>query len=264
LRPWSVTVRVATDAGPVWFKATTPEGAFEARLLEALARLAPRRVVVPLAVDSARGWSLTPHVAARPLRELDLALREWEAPLVAYAEFQRVVAPSVSELLALGVPDLRAAAVPALYDRLVDEASADLARWCAELGASAVPPSIDHGDLHDGHLLEDGRFFDWGDASVAHPFASLLVTLRVASERYGEPFGSPALQRLRDAYLEPWTAEHDRADLRRSASVAIRVASIGRTLSWQRLFPGIGEDVRRSHADQVAAWLRRFVAEQPV
>lgn len=267
LRPWSVTVQVPTvDGSPVWFKATTSEGAFEARLLDALAELVPARVVAPLAVDGARGWTLTPHVVARPLRavlDADRSLRHWEEPLRAYASMQRGLSAAVPELLALGVPDLRPLALPGLYARL-GGAGGELASWCAELAASPVPPSIDHGDLHDGHLLEDGRVFDWGDASVAHPFASLLVTLRVVSERHAEPFGSPALQRLRDVYLEPWTSEYDRADLHRWVTLALRLGAIGRTLSWQRIFPGIGPEVRHSHAAQVAAWLRRFLADPPL
>src|SRR5678815_6102596 len=49
---------------------------------------------------------------------------------------------------------------------------------CADLIAFGIPDSLNHGDFHDGNvLLKNGRitFFDWGDASVTHPFVSLLT-----------------------------------------------------------------------------------------
>ena len=80
------------------------------------------------------------------------------------------------------------------------------AGWCAELAASGIPDSIDHNDLHAANILVDGagvRFYDWGDAVVAHPFACLLpVTANLpaaAAERTVDPhlktFEDP--QRLR-------------------------------------------------------------------
>ena len=54
----------------------------------------------------------------------------------------------------------------------------------------------------------DGRVvvLDRGDASVAHPFFSLVATLH--NEEGRVPFA-----RLRDAYLEPWGAEADAYEL---------------------------------------------------
>ncbi len=46
--------------------------------------------------------------------------------------------------------------------------------WCERLAASPVPASIDHNDLHAWNILAGERFYDWGDAVVAHPFASML------------------------------------------------------------------------------------------
>ena len=55
--------------------------------------------------------------------------------------------------------------------------------------------------LHDGDQL---RVLDWGDASISHPFASLVVTFRFLDEINHLPPGDPWFARLRDAYLEPW------------------------------------------------------------
>ena len=43
---------------------------------------------------------------------------------------------------------------------------------------------------------------------------SLLVPLRVAGQALGVPHGDPVLLRLRDAYLEPWSAYGSAAELR--------------------------------------------------
>jgi hypothetical protein len=53
-------VRIPTEGGPVWLKAAGPLVAFEAGLYELLVRVAPERVLMPLAVDASRGWMLLP------------------------------------------------------------------------------------------------------------------------------------------------------------------------------------------------------------
>jgi Phosphotransferase enzyme family len=281
VRPWSVQLRVPTGQGPVWFKANIAGGAYEAALVAAFAGWAPDAVLAPLAVDAGRGWLLTPD-GGPTLREASAGapdLAAWEAMLVAYAELQRRVAGRSAELVALGVPDLRPALVPDRLAALLDDPAvrADLgadrharigalageyATWCAELAADGVPATIQHDDLHDGNVLAvDGRyrFFDWADASVAHPFGSLLVALRVAGYLFTVDAQAPQLARLRDAYLEPWTAQADRKSLLRSATLAARVAIVGRALSWQRALDGAETPVADDDRTAVAEWLAELL-----
>lgn len=285
LRPWSVLVRLPVEGGcgDVWLKANPPAGAFEAGLAEALARWVPAHVLEPLAVDACRGWSLLPDGGALFRDVLDggpADARAWEEPLRQYARMQRVLVPYTGRMAALGVPDGRTGALPGIFDRLVAEnpaldaaarrelraARPRLVDWCAELAAVGVPDSLDHCDLHDGQLFAPGRgrftFFDWGDALVGHPFSSLLVPARAASERYG----SEVLPRLLDAYLEPWTdaGRHTAAQLRRAASLACRLGAIGRACSWGRLFPGTSGDAGTAGTTESAYWLRRLFAEPPL
>ncbi|MFF2863824.1 hypothetical protein ACFVSX_28560 [Streptomyces rubiginosohelvolus] len=95
LRPWSVLVRLTVaGSAPVWFKAVPPAAAFEAGLTEALARWVPAQVLAPLAVDAARGWTLTPNggpVLSEVLdgRPGDPDHGYWEEPLRQYAAMQR-------------------------------------------------------------------------------------------------------------------------------------------------------------------------------
>lgn len=241
-RPWSLVLKVPTAShGLLYFKENRGETGYEAGLLQALAGWAPRRVVQPVAVDAARGWSLT-RDAGPTLRDVQATPdpRRWEAMLAEHADFQRFLAVRVPDLIALGVPDQR----PGLLPRLMEEQLAvpaavagyapTLKRLCAELAGSPVPLTLQHDDLHDGNVFADGRVFDWGDSSVSHPFGVLLVTLRGAWARFDEP----AVRRLRDAYLEPWTAVAPRARLLREVELAMQVAKVGRALAQRRALSG--------------------------
>lgn len=63
-------------------------------------------------------------------------------------------------------------------------------------------------------------------------------TSTIASHRFNLRPGVPELGRLRDACLEPWTDEPDRAALHRPAVPATRVAKVGRSWSWQSSLQG--------------------------
>ncbi|MGW4501135.1 phosphotransferase [Micromonospora sp. NPDC004336] len=291
VRPWSLVWRVPTDGGDAWFKANNPGTRHEAALLAALARLAPARVLDPIAVNVERGWSLLPD-GGRSLRDAlggdrDLLTR-WERVLPEYADLQRAVAPRAGELLALGVPDHRPEALPELFEALLDDRESLLlgaadgldveaygrlrahrdtfAEQCRRLADSGVAPSVQHDDLHDGNVFagDDGhRFFDWGDASVAHPFGTLLVTLNSVADAFELPAGDPALARLRDAYLEPWSDRHDRATLREAARLAVRVTRVSRALSWRRALV-TRDPARARYASAVPGWLTELFEPDPV
>ena len=111
----------------------------------------------------------------------------------AYAELQRGEAERAEEHLRHGVPDLRISTLPARYDDLLrrplpitDEEFEVLRRFssrfgelCVEFAAHGVPETVQHDDLHQNNLYAAGgrlRVLDWGDSSISHPFASLVVT----------------------------------------------------------------------------------------
>jgi hypothetical protein len=229
VRPWATVLRIPTADGPVWLKATGPEVAFEVPLYELLVRVAPARVLAPIVTDPARGWLLLPD-GGESLgdRGADIA-----PALPVYARLQLDLAPHVEELLALGVADMRPAAMPARFEEALAAIGGDdrlsalrpaVAEWCERLAASPVPASIDHNDLHGHNILAGERFYDWGDAVVAHPFATMLALEWVEGDR----------RRLRDAYLEPFEAFGTHAELVETLELACRVARIARALVWQR------------------------------
>jgi hypothetical protein len=134
--------------------------------------------------------------------------------------------------------------------------------WSAELASAGIEDTLDHADLHDGQLFHPapGRFtfFDWGDATVSHPFCSL----RIPAERACDRYGPQVLPRLLDAYLEPWTGTgRTAADLRRAARLAWRLSALGRAASWGRMFPDTSG--ARPGAEQGAQWLLELFNEPP-
>ncbi|MCU7730417.1 aminoglycoside phosphotransferase family protein [Actinoplanes sp. KI2] len=285
VRPWSVTHRVPTTAGVAWFKANTPECAYEAGLTVPLATWAPGRVLAPLAVDASRGWLLTAD-AGPTLREVvagDRLLPTWAAMLQSYAALQRDLAAHTPEMLALGVPDHRPEHLPTRLAALladpqvqadlgparraaVDRVAPDVTDWCAELSADGISATLQHDDLTDANVFPapDGfRFFDWGDSSVAHPFGSLLVAIGFAAHLLGLEPGAPDLDRLRDAYLEPWSDLAPLPDLRRAAALACRVTRVSKALAWQRALADPAVPVDPGFRTAVADWLAEL-AEPPL
>ena len=275
-RPWSTALRAPTTAGVVWLKANGPGTSFEPRLLYELARHSPL-VPAPIAVDADRAWALLPDGGERLRDRLgaEPSYEEWERLLPAYAELQRAAAPHTDRLVFLGVPEVRTESLPGLLDEMLDDASiadgldpADLdrllalrapyAQWCRELAAGGIPATVQHDDLHDGNVLcstSGFRVIDWGDTAIAHPFSTLLVTMRSIAHRWELPADDPGLLRLRDAYLEPWTAEHRVEDLRRLAALAVAVAPLARALAWRRALVGADEAALAEWWPSVPGWL---------
>jgi hypothetical protein len=249
VRPWSTVLRVPTTEGDLYFKAVSAVHRYEAALTWLLAEKQPDRVAEVVAVDAERGWMLMRDGGTR-LRELietRADLHHWERLLPDYAQLQIEVAPQAETLVELGVPDERLAVLPDHFRELLatrpkgltsdehqrlTDAVPRVDDLCRELAGYGIPETIQHDDLHDGQVfVRNGhyRVFDWGDSCVSHPFHTLTVTLRmIAWQRDLEP-GGRELQRLRDAYLEPFGLLQSAADL------AYRTGTIARSLAWGRM-----------------------------
>jgi hypothetical protein len=244
-RPWSTVLRVPVENGIAWFKACAPVQAFEPRLTAKLCARWPDRVPEVLAHDEERAWLLLAD-AGSPLDATGNRPESWLAVLPPYAELQHGEATHVDEHLTNGVPDLRVDALPARYEELLrrdlpleaaetrrlGEFAPQFAELCRKLGEHGVPDSVQHDDLHMANVYAaDGRprVLDWGDASISHPFASLVVTFQFLEEATGLPPNSAWYRRLRDAYLEPWGA-----GLEGTFALALLVGTIAHALAWIR------------------------------
>ena len=281
VRAWSTAIRIPVDGGAAWLKSVGTGSAQEPVVAEVLGALVPDRVLVPLAVDRPRRLVLLPD-GGTTMRGSGLSRRveAWESMLGDYAELQIAAATAADDLVAGGVPDHRPARLPELVTALLADDEAVLAgrpdgmdpavrnrlvdglggyaQLCRALEAGPVPAAtVQHDDLHDANVFVSGRrhrFFDWGDASVSHPFLSLLVALRMASRALEVPGDDPVLRRLRNAYLAPWGAFAEAAVVRHLCDLALRVTPLQRALTWHRILLGVHPAERAEWQDAVPGW----------
>ena len=287
--PWSTVLRVLTNEGTLFFKATATETVYESALTKKLAEWFPDCMPDLVAVDTTRGWMLmrdsgeTLRGSIRPTKDVS----PWEPVITKYAELQIGLAQHVDEILALGIPDNRLAALPALYKQLLTDeesmmldqekglTSADyhqlqnltprFEQICADLAAYGIPESINHGDFHDGNvLLKNGRitFFDWGDANVTHPFVSLrtwFVSMEIALELDDWAPPTSEMTALLHRYLERWERFGDKERLLAIYNLSRPVASIVKALQWHQGIIRMEGSVREEYAWIVPEVLREFM-----
>ena len=271
VRPWASVVQVPTADGIVWFKACEAQQAFEARLTAALASRWPDRVARVLGVEPERGWMLTVD-AGRSIGSLGNPPELWARILPRYAELQMGERAFVDDHLAHDVLDLRVARLPARFATLLarelplepEEIRAlrafepRFAELCAEADAESPTDTIQHDDLHVNGVWVKGdelRVMDWGDTSIGHPFASLVVTFRfLEMDDYGNlPPGDPWFARLRDAYLEPWGG----AALVPAFDRAMRIGRFAHAIAWLRHRDPLSPEARAEFDTEYSVVLRR-------
>ena len=211
-----------------------------------------------------------------------IAMVSWGLPVY-------VVIPMVLLLgaLALGALDRRLATLPGQYQQLLADTGALLidqpegltsgeyerlcalaprfAELCEKLAGYGVPETLHHDDFHDGNILvRDSRytFADWGESCVAHPFCTLVVTLRGIAYRQGWAEGAPKLAQLRDSYLARWAGFGSQEKLLAAFALAQRVGRVCRALTWYRVVSHLEEPFKSADADAVPGWLQVFLAAE--
>ena len=288
LYPWSTVLIVPTAGGRLFFKATAPETIFEAALTKKLGEWIAESMPELVAVDPARGWMLMRdggeqlRQSIRPAKDL----KPWVPVIRRYAELQIALVDHVPEILALGIPDYRLAALPSLYsDLLMDEESlmidqekgltsgefqvlkektARFGQICSDLAAIGIPESLNQCDFHDGNVLvKNGRitFFDWGDAAVTHPFVSLrtfFISIEISLQLDEYSF-TPEMEALLNLYLEPWKKFVSKEQLTNAYSFSKPVASIVKALLWHEGITRMEASVRQEYAWIVPELLREFL-----
>jgi hypothetical protein len=276
---------VESPDGLWWLKVNAADTRYEPRLLDVLGHsgsaLLPAVVTHP-----EQPWALIADAgtSARELladAEPEQRIRLWIDVLPAYAELQQSV--PIADLRAAKVPDLSAAALPATFDTLIDNPEwfsaavapeLDPAQWdrilasrsrlaeAADRLSGGISPTLQHDDLHDGNVFRRGSanlIIDWGDAVVAHPFGTLLVTLDVLAYQLDCGRADPRIVRVQEAYLEVWrTGGVSRPDLAEELDLAVRTACLGRAAGWRRALGTPTAGLELGDADAVARWLGRL------
>ncbi|WP_396048292.1 phosphotransferase [Aeromicrobium sp. UC242_57] len=159
----------------------------------------PREAVdPPLAIDAGRGWMLTVDRGPTLADAEVVDVTDWRRVLVRAAELQQATAQHRTVLLDAGLPDCGTETVstgstrlveifaelpyahpshvpPHLRARLVAQRS-EIADAAAQLAASTMPATWQHGDLHPNNVFaRDGRVFDFADGQWARAVEVLSV-----------------------------------------------------------------------------------------
>jgi hypothetical protein len=121
-----------------------------------------------------------------------------------------------------------------------------LRRECLELAASGVPVSIMQQDFRDGNIAVCDRtylFYDWSDTVLTHPFFSACRFLEYVPTtrdrpRHGRQLSTTVRHgRLREAYLDSWTAYGSRERLRDIFRAAQRLNPLYQAIRWHQELP---------------------------
>jgi len=285
---WSTVMRVPTDQGLLFFKATAGETLFEIPLTQKLANWFPDYMPELVAVDAERGWMLMRdggeqlRAAIRPTQDI----KPWEPVITRYADLQIGLIEHVDEILALGIPDHRISALPTLYSELLtDEANLRIdqekgltsnefqqlqylkprfEQICKDLAAFGIPETLNNGDFHDGNILtKNGRitFFDWGDATVTHPFVTLrtfFVSIEISLKLDDYAF-TPEMAALLDRYLEPWQKFAAKDELLKAYQLSKPVAAIVKVLLWHQTISQLEGSLRKEYSHILPELFREFM-----
>jgi hypothetical protein len=288
-REWSSAISFDTTAGErVWFKVNGGGTSYEPRLVALLGDLVPGLAPEVLAVDADRAWSLSRDAGPtmRTVHPPEELWPHWEGVLARYAEAQLTLGWHAEEMLDTGAPHLAPLQLVGHFRRLrdalaalapdrggltaeqleqVDALAPSYRAWCEELAASPVRESVNHDDLHSANICwpaDDAaaaRIIDWGDASVAHPFGTMLATLNSIAYAAGV-FGEDGnvedrrVLRVRDAYLETFTTLAGRADLERWVWLARATGCVSRAMSYEAALGEASPDVMAAEDYPVRGW----------
>ncbi|MFZ0523539.1 MAG: phosphotransferase [Candidatus Acidiferrales bacterium] len=222
-------IRLETNRGALWFKATGEPNSHELPVTVALGRLFPSHVPRIYAVhDAWNGW-LTAEVEGVSLDQIT-DRSKWERAAEELAELQIASIGKTAELLAAHSKDLR---VPKLMERIdpflarmgelmaaqakpwpaplvrseLETLAQGLKESCALLASRGLPDTIGNTDCNPGNILESGDrfvFLDWAEGCVANP----LLTFEYLREHAARGrIDKPAVaERLAAAYLRPWAS----------------------------------------------------------
>lgn len=283
-KSWSTVLRVPTTGDNLYFKASAPLFAFEPQLTDLLHGLLPQCFPEVLARDNERRYMLMLD-GGTPISDDEDDPKQLEEALRQYARTQIELSSHIEELQLAGCPDRRLRLLPRLYaDALADTEllhideprglpreqyeqlvafAPQLQAMCDELASYNLPESLHHDDLHTSNILFNGQqyvFIDLAECCLTHPFCSMFIALRYA--RYVLEYDEEKLNRLRRAYLEPWTRFAPVERLERALELAHRLGSLQRALFWHSFLAQFEPGLRWMHWDAVFYFLQVFLGTE--
>ncbi len=283
-RAWglSCTMRIATESGNVYFKATPPFMAHEGRAMQAVAENCPELVPPPLALDSERGWLLMPDFGGRMLHECP-DIRRWEEALRIFSTAQVRQADHVGFWMTQNIPDRRLTRMVAMIDPLIASCaqmlnggsdglteaeindlrslSMPLKLVCARLAQFGVPHTLVHGDLGGNILMTDAgyTYFDWTDVCISHPFFEMATISGAYFDESVLRDNPDAETRLRDAYLKPWTGILPMERLVEEFEHSRPLGTLHQAMTYMWILTNISPDARPELHGGLLHWVRNLL-----
>ena len=262
--PLSAVLKVASDDGTVYVKASCAYFHAEARITEVIAEWPTGVVPSVLAAEADRGWLM---MAPLPESVDDLA-ESVVAAAESLALLQLQSVPrrhDLSDCPDRTLPKTWAAFAPLVNSSLerdqLSAAEIDAARAALPSLASAIerldscglPNTLTHGDLHRGNVAWDGRnvvLFDWSDSCWSHPILDVYhLTAHVPDD---------VRDRAVDAYTSVWHAAYPDAEIDRALEVAPMVDLMFQAVSYEGLVRAVEPMSRWEIGGMVARNLRRL------
>ena len=265
IRTWNLSSlwRLPCEGGAAWLKVVPPFFSHEGALLD---HLATGPVPTLLAHEGAR--SLMPEIEGEDLYES--APDQRVAMIDLLVDLQAAQASRVDELLALGLPDWRGAALTRALVTTVERGAPELeaadrasldrflgqlpSRW-ARIAACGLPDTLVHGDFHTGNFRGAGEaltLLDWGDSGVGHPLLDQAAFLdRIPGE---------GVEPARRRWAEQWRRWIPGCDPERAADLIVPIAAARQALIYQGFLDRIEPSEHPYHRADPADWLARTAA----
>ena len=283
-RAWglSCTMKVGTENGDVYFKATPPFMAHEGLAMQAVADRCPELLPSPLAIEPERGWLLMQDYGSEMLHECP-DITHWEEALCLFSQAQVDQVERVHQWLSLNIPDRRLGRMVEMIDPLIASCSQmltgganglsdaelgdlrslsmPLKLMCARLADFGVPHTLVHGDLGGNILIRDGgyTFFDWTDVCISHPFFE-MATISAAYFDESVLKDSPdADARLRDAYLEPWSELQPMDVLVDTFEASRPLGALHQAMTYMWILTNISAAARPELEGGLLHWIRQLL-----
>lgn len=268
----TLLLRVPTDKEDYYLKAVVAASKFEAALSQELYRKCPGKTEDVLGIHETEGWLLMKDLYGEPLRtRKDKKL--WQRAISEYAELQVSQMDNVDKFLQIGVPDRRMPNLKEEINQHLEEMCLtglskeetnqilsllpELMEMCDEM--DSIPASIEHGDLHTNNIriVEDKLvFFDWGDASISHPFFSTRIFWHALDDLISsEAEWLGLVEEFRPYYLEPWTKFGSMKEIDHILRISDELACVQRALSWHVYITPSRKDKVDSY-NKPSQWLR--------
>ncbi|MGS0688658.1 phosphotransferase [Nakamurella sp. GG22] len=174
------------------------------------------------------------------------------------------------ELLSLGVPDVRRAAleprIKAVTQLLRSDMSDDErrrldvlvgglgARWAA-IAECGLPDTLVHGDFHPGNVRGTPGsivILDWGDSAVGHPMIDQLA--------FGRRLSTTDRLAVEREWAREWQRRVPGSDASRAAGLLRPIAALNAAVVYQHFLDNIEPDERSYHAGDPLGALRDAIA----